>query len=63
MDQYKATEQAYKNGYAKGYADGVKEFAEKLEERYGNIPMWGAVAVVYMEQILKEMVGADNGNG
>lgn len=25
MDQYTATEQAYKKGYAKGYEDGVRE--------------------------------------
>ena len=59
MDNYDATEIAYKNGYAKA----VKEFAERLEGKYKNIPMWGAVAVVYMEQILKEMVGAEPPKG
>ena len=56
MDKHTATEQAFKNGYSKA----VKEFAERLEEKYKNIPMWGAVAVVYMQQILKEMVGDDD---
>lgn len=34
MDNYTATEVAYKNGYEKGYEDGVKEFTKKLIEHY-----------------------------
>lgn len=42
-------------------AEAIKEFAERLKEKYWNIPMWGKVAVVYMEEILKGMVGDNNG--
>ena len=58
-DCYWATEQAHKNGYAKG----VKEFAERLKEKftlqwcgskYGIIHSW-------IDNLVKEMVGADNG--
>ena len=62
MDNHTATELAYKNGYAKGYADGVKEFAERLKEKftlqwcgskYGIIHGW-------IDSLVKEMVGDDN---
>ncbi len=36
-------------------AEAIKEFAERLKARYWDIPMWGKVAVVFMEEIAKEM--------
>ena len=36
-------------------AEAIKEFGERLKVRYCNIPMWGKVAIVFMEEIAKEM--------
>lgn len=57
MDNHTATELAYKNGYA----NGVKEFAERLKDRAEEC--WdGAITHLEIDEVAKEMVGADNGN-
>lgn len=66
MDEYTATELAYKNGYDKGYADAVKVFAERLKNIY-NHPRYDrpnahtlvAKLFCYVAQIAKEMVEAE----
>lgn len=55
-----ATEAAYNNGYAKG----VKEFAERLKEEltgWETDPTDEEIKWV-IDNLVKEMVGADNGN-
>ena len=52
MKEYDATEVAYNNGYKKG----IEDLFNKLKERYEPIPLWGAVAVSFMESIVRELV-------
>ncbi len=40
---------------AKIKAEAIKEFAERLKKRYSSIPMWGTVAVAFMEDVIKEV--------
>lgn len=49
----------YNKGYKDGLKDGMKKLAERLKERYQPIPMWGIVAVNFMEDILEEMEGEE----
>lgn len=51
MNEHDATEIAYKNGYEQG----VKDLYNKLKERYEHIPLWGAVAVSFMEEIVRNL--------
>ena len=37
MDQYSATESAYKNGYEKGYADGKVKVAREIFEEIEKV--------------------------
>ena len=58
-DTHWSNERAYKNGYAKG----VKEFANRLKEMASQ-GFWETNSYVGTDQIddlVKEMVGADNG--
>ena len=47
MDQYTATEVAYKNGFEAGKQEAYKE----LIELFRDIPMWGATAVTKINKL------------
>ena len=51
MTEHDATEVAYKNGYERG----IEDLSRELKERYSNIPLWGSVAVVFMEEIIENL--------
>ena len=57
MNEYDATEVAYKNGYEAGYNKGVKEFAERAKTYYKNLsgrPLPDTIAY-YLDMIAKDM--------
>lgn len=58
MDKHTATEMAYKNGYAKG----VKEFAERLKEKFTLQWCGSKFGIIHgwIDSLVKEMVGDDN---
>ena len=61
MNQHDATETAYKNGYAQG----VKDFAERVKTYYRHTTSRPLPATVeyYIDQIAKDMIGKEDGDG
>lgn len=60
MNEYTATEQAYKNGYRQGRADGIKELAERIKRYYSKSLKGETVGVsvyYYVDVIAEEMLG------
>ena len=56
MNEYTATEQAFKNGYNQGRAEAIKEFAERVKAKAMQKFDWNEyVEVEDIDQIAKEM--------
>lgn len=62
MNEYDATEIAYKNGYRKGVEDTVREMQKKLKEKLKGYPQrCGDCFKEKVDQIAKEMLEGENG--
>lgn len=62
MNEYDATELAYKNGYEKGYEQGVRDMAERLKKYYNSLTgKTMTVAVAYAIKISAEELTGDKG--